>query len=160
MCQSAEKNHAVLGEDVARLLGRRAPQKLSPLQQLVKTISEQTQIVREAIQQRDQLEHSGKLGTMQGIAAQAAVRRDLNELSILGEQMHKMHQEAKVAAESGNNSDLLHWQACDVEGLVRHVEQCMTKEKNRTKINTAASSQVSILSTSAPEFWCRKARQT
>jgi len=44
-----------------------------PLQQLdiATTISEQ-QIVREARPQRDQLEHSGKLGTMQGRAAQGS----------------------------------------------------------------------------------------
>eukprot|EP00802_Teleaulax_amphioxeia_P018681 Tamp_18884.p1 GENE.Tamp_18884~~Tamp_18884.p1 ORF type:complete len:204 (-),score=27.35 Tamp_18884:549-1160(-) len=59
-----EKNHTALSEDVAKLTGRRA-QKLNPVQQLIKSISDQAQKVRTSIQLRDELERNGRLGSMQ-----------------------------------------------------------------------------------------------
>jgi len=76
----------------------RKVQKLTPLQQLAKSISEQTQKVRGSIQMRDQLEQQEKLGSMQGIAASSTVRRDLNELAILAQQLQKMQQQVNVPA--------------------------------------------------------------
>ena len=124
-------------------LSGKTTRRLSPLQRLVKEISDQTQKVRDAIQERDQLERCGQLRSMQGIAAASAVRRELKDLAGLADRLHAMYLQAEKAVEGGDESGLQRWRAANVDGLLQHVQQCIATERSRGKMDEKTVSQAS-----------------
>mmetsp|Transcript_111121 Transcript_111121/g.166399 ORF Transcript_111121/g.166399 Transcript_111121/m.166399 type:complete len:309 (+) Transcript_111121:341-1267(+) len=104
-------------------------------QVLKRACMDQTNTVRESIAARDQTEKKGQGSTVEGIAASAKVRRELNELAVVAERLHNAHQQM-VQHDKQTNSD----QGREVEELLRNVEACLEQERRRWGAAQAASS--------------------
>eukprot|EP00287_Rhodomonas_sp_CCMP768_P003709 CAMPEP_0196738650 /NCGR_PEP_ID=MMETSP1091-20130531/15920_1 /TAXON_ID=302021 /ORGANISM="Rhodomonas sp., Strain CCMP768" /LENGTH=184 /DNA_ID=CAMNT_0042082627 /DNA_START=270 /DNA_END=820 /DNA_ORIENTATION=+ len=105
-------------------------------QVLKRACMDQTNTVREAIAKRDKTEKSGQGSSVEGIAASAKVRRELNELAVVAERLHHAHQ---VLAQHGRQ-DFDAEQGREVEELLKNVEACLEQERRRWGASQAASS--------------------
>eukprot|EP00961_Rhodomonas_salina_P118156 1590219-Rhodomonas_salina.1 len=133
-----EKLAAQINDEVPTNSNQPSSVKLGDdFQVLKRACMDQTNTVRESIAARDQTEKKGQGSTVEGIAASAKVRRELNELAVVAERLHNAHQQM-VQHDKQTNSD----QGREVEELLRNVEACLEQERRRWGAAQAASSPV------------------
>jgi len=128
-------------------------------QLLKRACMDQTNSLRECIQNRDHLVNQGKASTVEGIAASARVRRELNELAIVADRLHSAHEQMclenrKRAKEDGNPDSRAAGgggseQGREVEELLKNVEACLEQERRRWGALQAAAASSPAKSSSS-----------
>mmetsp|Transcript_24824 Transcript_24824/g.56031 ORF Transcript_24824/g.56031 Transcript_24824/m.56031 type:complete len:277 (-) Transcript_24824:29-859(-) len=115
-----EEIHLEISDGVCDLAGGKRDER-SPLQAAQSDCIDQIELVRRSIHRRDELFAQGKKRSVDGIAAAAAVRRDLNELAIKAEKLEKVH----ANTSKGGDSELNH----EVHAILKNIDICIKRER-------------------------------
>jgi hypothetical protein len=125
-----ERAHVLLSDhDVEAGAGARR----DPFTQLQAACLEQVERVRQSIQTRDDLTRSRRAHSIEGIAASAAVRRDLNTLAVSADRL-RQHPAATRSEE--------------VQSILSSVQQCLDFESGRHQPGKVSPSKANNLGAS------------
>ncbi|EKX35565.1 Qc-snare [Guillardia theta CCMP2712] len=115
-----EDIHVEISDGVSELTGSKRDER-SPLQIAQSDCIDQIELLRRSVHRRDELFAQGKNRSVDGIAAAAAVRRDLNELAMKAEKLEKIH----ANSYKGSDSEMSH----EVHAILKNIDICIKREK-------------------------------